>query len=209
MKFAVQTGVRVGELCALKWEDIDFNALTIHIHRQQLLSIDDGHVSYYIADHTKNEKGVSQDGRMFPMTDELFRLLEETLQVQHAAGIRSEFVFCRNNGKAMTIHAYTRFLRRICERLGFRITSNHAFRMALNSNVLIPNGIPETDRARLLGHSVQTNLSYYSYANRDYLEAARDKLNAASDQKGSVSAKKEVFQVIDFTKRKSSQAAWL
>lgn len=34
MLFAIETGVRVGELCALKWEDITANS--IHIHSQQL-----------------------------------------------------------------------------------------------------------------------------------------------------------------------------
>ena len=77
--------------------------------------------------------------------------------------------------------------------------------MALNSNVFIPNGIPETVRAQRLGHSVQTNLSYYSYESRNYLGSTRDKLNASKKQKGSISVKKEVLQVIPFTKRESPQ----
>ncbi len=205
LKFAALTGVRVGELCGLQWEDIDLDALAIHIHRQQLIEYEEGHLQYHLADHTKNEKGISQDGRWFPITDELLELLQETARAQQAAGIESEYLFCRSNGKPMTIHAYTRFLRRICEKLKIRVTCNHGFRMALNSNVLIPNGIPETDRARLLGHSVRTNLSYYSYESRNYLGSTRDKLNASKKQKGSISVKKEVLQVIPFTKRESPQ----
>lgn len=39
--------------------------------------------------------------------------------------------------------------------------------MALNSNVFIPLGIPVTERARMLGHSVETNLRKYSFAGKN------------------------------------------
>ena len=38
--FAIETGVRVGELCALKWSDITENS--IHIHAQQLDTKENG-----------------------------------------------------------------------------------------------------------------------------------------------------------------------
>mgnify|MGYP000647653644 CR=1 FL=1 len=43
--------------------------------------------------------------------------------------------------------------------------------MSLNSNVFIGKyGLPATERARLLGHSVETNLRYYSFAGKDSLD---------------------------------------
>ena len=60
--------------------------------------------------------------------------------------------------------------------LGLRLSDNHAFRMALNSYVFIPMGLPATERARLLGHSVDTTLKYYSFARADdYLDDTRQK----------------------------------
>jgi len=51
------------------------------------------------------------------------------------------------------------------------VTNNHSFRMSLNSNVFIGEyGLPVTERARLLGHSVETNLRYYSFAGKDSLD---------------------------------------
>lgn len=50
--------------------------------------------------------------------------------------------------------------------------------MSLNSNILIPKGIPVADRARLLGHSVETNLRHYSYARIGVDEEIRNLLNA-------------------------------
>ena len=57
------------------------------------------------------------------------------------------------------------------------VTNNHAFRMSLNSNVFIPAGLPVTERARLLGHSVETNLKYYSFAGKNNLQDICDLLN--------------------------------
>lgn len=51
------------------------------------------------------------------------------------------------------------------------MTNNHSFCMSLNSNVFIGKyGLPVTERARLLGHSVGTNLRYYSFAGKDSLD---------------------------------------
>ena len=46
--------------------------------------------------------------------------------------------------------------------------------------MLIPNGFSVTERARLLGHSVATNLNYYSYEPKNYLDDARQKLNSVA-----------------------------
>lgn len=45
--------------------------------------------------------------------------------------------------------------------------------MSINSNVLIPMGISVADRAAMLGHSIETNLRYYSFAQKDYLDNVR------------------------------------
>ncbi|SEB02763.1 hypothetical protein SAMN02910384_03128 [Pseudobutyrivibrio sp. ACV-2] len=56
------------------------------------------------------------------------------------------------------------------------ITNNHAFRMSLNSNVFIPNNVSLTKRAELLGHSVETKLRHYSYAQIDAEDDTLSKL---------------------------------
>ncbi len=63
------------------------------------------------------------------------------------------------------------------------MTNNHALRMSLNSNVLLPLEISAADRAAMLGHSVETNLLYYSFEQKDYLDYVSKKLDA-QDEKG-------------------------
>lgn len=176
MLFAIETGVRVGELCALKWEDITANS--IHIHSQQLNKSVEGGKEYYLVPYTKNEKGESEDGRDFPLTKKIKELLLELKSKQDALGIRSEFIFCHEDGEWIKTDAYITFLRRLCQSKNFNVTNNHALRMSLNSNVLLPLGISAADRAAMLGHSIETNLKYYSFAQKDYLDNVRALLDS-------------------------------
>ena len=175
MLFSIETGMRVGELVALKWEDILEDR--IHIHSQQLHSISNQEYSY--ASWTKDEKGRSNGGRYFPLTNEIKAILDELKEVQNSLGIHSEYVFCHEDGEWIKKEAYQTSLRRLCRGLGYSITNNHAFRMSLNSNVLIPSGMTSAMRAELLGHSIMTNEKYYSFARKDNVEMALNMLNHA------------------------------
>ncbi|MCR5323535.1 MAG: tyrosine-type recombinase/integrase [Lachnospiraceae bacterium] len=181
MLFAIETGVRAGELCALKWEDI--HEKSIHIHAQQLHRLEGGKRIYYYQPSTKNEKGVSMDGRDFPLTRRIAELLKEIRELQDELNIKSEFIFCHEDGEWIKTDSYHTFLRRLCESKGFKVTNNHALRMSLNSNVLLPLEISAADRAAMLGHSVETNLLYYSFEQKDYLDYVSKKLDA-QDEKG-------------------------
>ena len=173
---AIETGMRVAELCSLKW--VDIRSAYIHIHTQQLFDFDsDKKKRYFLAEWTKEEKGYSHGGRRFPLTDNIRGLLEEIQDKQNGLGIKSEFVFCDRDNNWITTNAYMTCLNRLCKHIGLDITNNHAFRMSLNSNVLIPMGIPVTERASILGHSPQTNLQFYSYAEKDSISQICDKLN--------------------------------
>ena len=148
------------------------------------------------------------------MTDSLAALLLELKEKQKALKIHSEYVFCNQNGIWINKIEYGKLFRRLCNRLGFSVTNNHALRMSFNSNVLIPNNVSVADRAKLLGHSVSTNQNYYSFNQKDYVEKTREILNRSSvsegdnTAKGTFSGKKGTFLTVDFAekaKRKSSQ----
>lgn len=70
---SIETGLRAAELPALKWSDVHDEY--IHIHAQQLQHVRKGYTEYYYAGWTKNEKGVSQDGRKYPLTDAIEAIL--------------------------------------------------------------------------------------------------------------------------------------
>lgn len=175
---AIETGMRVGELCALKWEDIKDGK--IHIHAQQLHKIIDGTNQPYYEDSTKEEKRVSNGGRYFPVTSQLKPILEELKALQKHLGLESEFVFCNLDGNWVKTNKYTIHLQRMLRSLDLecKATRNHAFRKTYNTNVLCAAGVPAPDRAALLGHSVETNERNYTFKSRQYLQNALEKIEA-------------------------------
>ncbi len=181
LRFSALTGVRIGELCSLKWSDIDYENFTIHIHTQQLSVFKDGHYQYYEVQYTKNECGKSKGGRLFPLTDDIMSVLSELAEILVKENIRSEYIFCYANGEWMNTMSYKSFFGKLARKHNLKAKSNHALRRSLNSNVLIPMGVSAADRAKLLGHSVETNLKYYSYAKKDYVENARELFNSAGN----------------------------
>ncbi len=48
-----------------------------------------------------------------------------------------------------------------------KIYCNHHLLMRYSAYVYVPMGLPATDRAKLLGHSVDTNLRHYTFARTD------------------------------------------
>lgn len=195
MLFSIETGVRVGELPTLRWSDITPKG--IHIHTQQRMKRIKG-VGRFFEElpYTKNEKKHPKGGRYFPLTDEIKSILAELKVIQESCGIKSEFIFCNRDGSWLNKESYSQRLRRLCKKLGFTVTNNHAFRMSLNSNVFIPAGIPVTQRAYLLGHSVAVNEQHYSRFHTDSLPDICDTLNGFSHSRS--------CNVIDFPKQKEN-----
>lgn len=177
--FAIETGVRVGELCSLKWSDVKGNQIWIHSQQLHTRGKGWGYCSY-----TKNERMLPPEqrkGRCFPITKKIRAILDELKAKQEKLGISSEYIFCNTDGDWIKASAYHSCLRTLCKGLfgkNCEVTNNHAFRMSLNSNVFIPKGLPVTERARLLGHSVETNENRYSFAGKNNIDEIRELLDA-------------------------------
>ncbi|MCR5144153.1 MAG: hypothetical protein K6B67_02450 [Lachnospiraceae bacterium] len=126
---------------------------------------------YYYNGTTKNEKGESRDGRYIPLTEEVRKILGELKRKQEELGIETEWIFAKEDGSWTTTVAYYESLYKICvEKLHLKLSNNHNFRIALNSYVLIPKGLPAPERARILGHTVETNLKHYTFSrDKEYL----------------------------------------
>jgi integrase len=218
--FSSYTGTREAEIPSLKWEDIDFTNGSIHIHSQQLLRWDaNKRKEYYYEPSTKNEKGTSQGGRLFPFSngDGIDRILNELKEKQQELGITTEWVFAKKDGNWIHTDGYYSALYYLCKGnptknqtgLGLELSNNHAFRMALNSYEFIPKGLNEVERARLLGHSPEVNLKHYTFAKSDdYIDELRAKL-AETPENTEVSPTSELttsydLKIIDFTAKEKA-----
>lgn len=72
--FCLFTGIRIGEICALKWEDISFSEKTVHIHQtMQRIQIDETeHKTKIIITTPKSTCSI----RTIPLPDELVSVLK-------------------------------------------------------------------------------------------------------------------------------------
>ena len=211
--FASWTGMREGELASLKWSDISENFVHIHSQQNDEYRYDEHNnrkkVIYYNPT-TKDEKGYSNGGRYFPLFDKVKEILVELKRKQEFLGIKSDWVFARENGSWMTTTAYYEALYRLSAKLHLSLSNNHAFRMALNSYIFIPMGLPVTDGAKMLGHSIETNQKYYSYArSKDHLAEISQQINnyiasiekSGTDNGGTLG----YLKILDFEALKKSQ----
>ena len=179
MLFSIETGVRVAEIPPLRWSDVSDKG--IHIHRQQRMTRIKGKGrTFEELPFTKNERRHPKGGRYFPITDSIEDILQSVRRLHEENGIQSGFIFCNEDGTWLNKETYSQRLRRLCRRIGLNITNNHAFRMSLNSNVFIPLGIPVTQRAYLLGHSVETNERFYSHMRTESLADIKNMLNQST-----------------------------
>lgn len=200
--------MRAGEICALKWNDVDFEKRQIWIHEMQIKEFTPVGEKNIFRDvsWTKNEKGRSNGGRYFPIDKKLYDLLQEMKNRQNELQIISQYVCCDETGNAIKSDGYETCLRRLCQSLGFHITNNHAFRMTYNSLVLIPAGFTVTERAAMLGHSVETNLKHYSFDPRNSLMDKASKLDMFRNNITPNNLSSNTLNIISFSKEKSLRA---
>lgn len=155
------TGMRRGELCALRYNDIDFRQKTIHIHRAVTK---DEIGAYYLNDTTK-----TKHARIIPVND----LVLEQLRGLSKKG-------CIWNGKefyspATLENAYKRFFTRMNSSLPdeqkvaylspHKLRHTYATAVLNNSNNL--RAVQE-----LLGHSRSTTTEIYTHINIDNKRSA-------------------------------------
>lgn len=150
---AVYTGMRVGEIVALKWEDIHTDY--IHINRRQVRYKDDNNVDVYeIKDSAKTEAG-TRDVVIIPQVK---KILKDARRINPF----TEYIF-EKNGKPVSIHALSMVLYRTCDKLEIKRKGMHALRKTYATR-LINAGVDEAIITFQMGHvDFRTTKDYYYY----------------------------------------------
>ena len=152
---AVSTGLRLSELTALQWPDIDLARKVIHVHNSDTFT-------------TKSKKN-----RVVPMSEQLFRLFAE--RNEHAT---SELVF-HLNGQRMTkdcvSKTFKRYVRlaRLNDKLHFH-SLRHTF-----ASWLVQDGVSLYEVQKLLGHSSSKVTEVYSHLQPEQLHGTVNRLNVS------------------------------
>jgi len=151
---AVLTGLRIGEILALRWKRIDLLGATLEVAENYSSG-------EFVSPKTKSSR------RVIPISSELRRVLEE-----HCARTNSkspeELVFQTPKGTPLSDkNLYNRELAPACDRIGQPRISWHSFRHT-HATLLHANGESLKTAQALLGHSdLETTLNTYTHTVSD------------------------------------------
>lgn len=153
IELAILTGMRVGELAALRWDCITDTCIKI-MYSEHRADYDDRPSEYYIGE-TKNYKY-----REFPLYDDIRDLLEKIKNVQKENNINSEYIFANKKGR-VNAHTISCAVYRRCENANIEKKCIHSIRRTVSSHLRIT--LPAASVANMLGHLEETNNQYYNY----------------------------------------------
>ena len=139
-------GLRVGELVALKWEDICEDN-HIHIVREEVRNQATGELE--VVDHTKTH------------TDRLVILVPKAMDILARIKKQGEYIFMRD-GERITARQINYVLEKYAERTGQKTKSSHKMRKTYAS-MLNANGVPIDAIREQLGHSNLSTTYGYIY----------------------------------------------
>lgn len=163
-------GLRIGELTALKWEDIEGNYL--YIHRSEIedvkLDLKTGDVvsnEFKVVEYTKSDAG----DRYVYLNSEAKKILKIVKRVNFECERYDQgFIFLNmKNGKRTTTDAVSTYLQNLCIRAGIANKSSHKIRKTYISSLFDHNINIDTIR-RIAGHeSEKTTLRNYCFDRTD------------------------------------------
>lgn len=150
-----KSGLRVGELSALKYEDVSNDNKTIHVSRTEICYEENGKNIYTVRDFPKTQAGIRDVS--FPQ--------KYSSYLQKAKNTSSGKFLFEINGERVKTYQFRNRLKTICKRLKIKNKSPHKVRKTY-ATILIDNGVGESTIISQMGHTdINTTKTFY-YKNR-------------------------------------------
>lgn len=162
----ISTGLRLGEICALKWSEIDFTQNTLTVNRTvQRIAFENDKTKTILLE-TAPKSVFSQ--REIPISKHLLRLL---------SGINPKEGYYLCGSKPMEPRTYQNHFKNYLKQAGIRDCNFHILRHTFATNC-IDSGMDAKSLSEILGHSdVQITLNRYVHPT---METKRKYLNSLS-----------------------------
>lgn len=173
---AFQTGVRLGELIAIKDTDITPDGKYLHIQRmvqryeQQLPDGSWAPVKWIVVEHTKTSAG----DRFMYLTKEARRILKIILESNKRNGFHDDGFIFVHGGKRISHQAVDCRIRKYCRHINIQCKSVHRIRANVIS-AMLDSGIAINQVRKCVGHTDErTTLHNYAFNRKSEVENEAD-----------------------------------
>ena len=166
------TGMRLGELCALKWSDIDCKNRTVTVNRTVQRISATGHISKTILMETSPKSESSK--RTIPLTDPVLERLRK---------LKGDKPYIFGEDKPLDPRTMQQRFKRLLKEAGVDDRNFHTLRHVFATNC-IENGMDVKALSEILGHAdVKITLNRYVHPTMD---TKRQQLGILSDYYGQI-----------------------
>lgn len=170
---AIHTGLRVGEICALKWTDIDFINGTMKVNKT--LQRVDGKL---VLKEPKTKKSSRIVTLLNSTINFLKELKKEAMERKLKYGIELDFILCWEDGRPIDPHYVSQKFPKLLEKYNLPKIRFHDLRHT-HATLLLKLGTNPKVISERLGHStVSFTLDTYSHVNTDM---QRDEVSKAEN----------------------------
>ncbi|UUD37263.1 Integrase [Mycoplasmopsis californica] len=164
------SGLRIGELCALKWENFDIGNKVVKInHSLQRIYVVDGESKY-----TKIKEDMpktKESNRDIPLTNYLYSIIRPLKKV-----CKDTFYVLSNDEKPIEPRTYRNYYKRILLKLGIPYLKFHGLRHSFATRCIESKNNVKTVSV-ILGHAnVTTTLNLYVHPNNDEKKRCIEKM---------------------------------
>ena len=166
----LSTGMRIGEICGLRWCDVDTVEGVIKVrHTLQRIYIIEGETRHteLLLDTPKTANSV----RDIPMSSELLKMLKSLNKV-----VNENYYVISNDIKPIEPRTYRNYYKKICKQLDIPELKFHGLRHSFATRCIESKADYKTVSV-LLGHSnISTTLNLYVHPNKEQKKKTIDKM---------------------------------
>lgn len=166
----LSTGLRIGEVCALKWSDINMDTGLLHVNRtiERIYIVDSDKPHTEIVINTPKTKNSLRE---IPLSKELVRIFKSLMKV-----VNKDYYVLTNNTKPTEPRTYRNYFNKLLKQLDIPRLKFHGLRHSFATRCIESHCDYKTVSV-LLGHAdISTTLNLYVHPNEEQKRSCIDKM---------------------------------